>query len=84
MHRTSAACRAYGKQTPYCEVCGDWQFQVHHIRTRGAGGDDDPRNLMCLCPEHHTEIHRIGNDKFGAKYGLEERIQKALERARSK
>lgn len=35
---------------PYCEKCGNpatgWP---HHIKTRGAGGKDDRRNLIQLC-----------------------------------
>jgi len=29
----------------------------HHIQTRGSGGDDDLRNLICLCRKHHDEAH---------------------------
>lgn len=43
----------------------------HHIKTRGSGGDDVAENLICLCIEHHTEIHKIGKDTFSSKYGME-------------
>ena len=66
----------------FCEVCGAYDAHTHHIRTRGAGGDDDELNLMRLCFEHHTEIHKMGARMFGNKYGFEERIKKALERGR--
>jgi hypothetical protein len=26
---------------------------VHHIQFKSQGGDDDPSNLVCLCPTHH-------------------------------
>ncbi|MEM4204717.1 MAG: HNH endonuclease signature motif containing protein [Candidatus Methanomethylicaceae archaeon] len=29
------------------------ELDVHHIHTRGAGGDDDPMNLITLCRRHH-------------------------------
>lgn len=32
----------------------------HHIRTRGAGGGNEPTNVIPLCREHHTEIHKKG------------------------
>jgi len=82
MHKTSVACRHYGKDNPWCEVCGSPWIHVHHIRSRGAGGDDEAENLMSLCPEHHTEYHTIGGRAFGQKYGLEARIATALNRRR--
>lgn len=52
-HRAIQAARR-----PRCEVCGNtWSLQVHHIRSRGAGGDDLPENLICLCVECHTKVH---------------------------
>ena len=52
-----------------CEVCGIEEGTVaHHIKTVGAGGDDVPENLMCLCAKHHTEIHKIGKKTFMNKY----------------
>lgn len=52
-----AAIRAVRK--PYCEYCGRTfgPMQVHHIKPRGAGGDDVRENLICLCPECHTRVH---------------------------
>jgi len=41
-----------------CEVCGStWAVQVHHIKTRGSGGDDSPDNLIALCVECHSKAH---------------------------
>ncbi|MGB9660671.1 MAG: HNH endonuclease [Moorellaceae bacterium] len=41
-----------------CEVCGStWGLQVHHIKSRGSGGEDTPDNLICLCVECHTKAH---------------------------
>jgi hypothetical protein len=48
-----------------CEACGrrtnEWS---HHIRTRGAGGKDDPSNLLELCREHHAQFHVMGRTSF--------------------
>lgn len=30
-------------------------LDVHHILTRGTGGDDVLPNLICLCRRHHQE-----------------------------
>lgn len=42
----------------YCEICNEPIVPPHHIRTRGAGGGDNPGNLLGLCAEHHTEAHK--------------------------
>ena len=53
---------------PYCEYCGrSGVVHVHHwLRTKGAGGDDVPENLISLCVHCHTKAHhgRISKDKF--------------------
>ena len=41
----------------------------HHIKHKGAGGNDTNYNLMPLCQEHHQEIHQIGLNGFVVKYG---------------
>jgi hypothetical protein len=41
----------------------------HHVTSRGAGGDDVPRNLIPLCPPCHQEIHQHGNKAFAKKHG---------------
>ncbi len=38
----------------YCEYCGKPAYGwPHHIKTRGAGGKDDRKNLIQLCGECH-------------------------------
>ena len=32
-------------------------FDVHHIASRGAGGDDTLENMICLCRAHHNRAH---------------------------
>lgn len=60
-----------------CAVCGWKPCDAHHLKSRGAGGDDVPENLISLCRRHHTEIHQIGKRKFLAKYGLAEWYNKS-------
>lgn len=59
-----------------CVVCGSWEFDLHHIRSRGSFGSDGCHNLAPLCRIHHTEIHYIGRNNFAMKY---ERFKKMLE-----
>ncbi len=43
----------------FCQICGSRKnLHVHHIKTRGAGGTDDPENLVLLCAIHHDMVHR--------------------------
>ena len=51
----------YWDDHPVCEAC-----QAHpsgppnHIQSRGAGGPDDPDNLLALCYRDHYEIWHTG------------------------
>lgn len=51
---------------PICETgCSQVPWgKPHHIKSRGAGGNDEPENLLRLCWEHHTQIHTIGDSRF--------------------
>lgn len=47
---------------PWCEFClapaGDAvQIQAHHVKSRGAGGDDLPGNRAFLCGTCHRAVH---------------------------
>jgi 5-methylcytosine-specific restriction endonuclease McrA len=51
----------------YCEYCGSMSgLQVHHIKSRGAGGGDIDVNLVVLCYVCHREVHdgNISRDKL--------------------
>jgi 5-methylcytosine-specific restriction endonuclease McrA len=41
-------------------------LDVHHIDTRGSGGDDVRENLITLCRKHHNQAgaHRITPDEL--------------------
>lgn len=30
-------------------------YDAHHIDFKGAGGNDDVKNLICLCRKHHDQ-----------------------------
>lgn len=52
-----------------CAVCSHRPpNDCHHIRSRGAGGDDHLRNLLALCRAHHNEVHQIGKKTFYRKH----------------
>ena len=68
-------------QLPRCEICSLLAMRhPHHIVSRGAGGSDDPANLIWLCAQHHTEAHTLGRDTWATQYGLEERVGRAVGR----
>lgn len=44
-----------------------WPTEAHHVITRGAGGKNEPDNLMPLCKFHHTGVggwHQLGRFTF--------------------
>ena len=42
----------------HCELCGNpYRLEVHHIISKGAGGDDVPENLITLCAFCHFKVH---------------------------
>uniref|UniRef100_A0A6H1ZL28 Putative homing endonuclease n=1 Tax=viral metagenome TaxID=1070528 RepID=A0A6H1ZL28_9ZZZZ len=42
-----------------CELCHRWTLHghCHHIKSRGAGGDDTYENMVYLCVGCHTDAH---------------------------
>lgn len=42
-----------------CEYCGkkNCYTNTHHIRSKGAGGDDTEENLIELCGDCHVKAH---------------------------
>lgn len=57
-------------RNPYCQLlfCHSWSDPPHHIVTRGAGGNDEPENLVALCTLHHNEVNNNGWKTFADKY----------------
>jgi hypothetical protein len=51
-----------------CIITGKFGADLHHVRSRGAGGSDDSWNLMPLAHELHVECERIGLVSFSKKY----------------
>lgn len=47
--------------------------EVHHIKQLSDGGEDTLKNVACLCPKHHREIHFGENKERLKKILLNER-----------
>ena len=49
----------YTKQYGICKGCGFWfpenRFSLHHIKSRGAGGDDSEENVEGYCVGCHPD-----------------------------
>lgn len=57
----------YSSKESECVACGASWSDLHHIKTRGAGGDDQEWNLMPLCRACHTQVHQIGLGHFSQR-----------------
>lgn len=54
----SEALELYHLEHPLCEICGAQAKPCpHHIKTRGAGGPDEPWNLVSLCLRCDARVH---------------------------
>ena len=58
--------RDYRERNRFCEVCiaSRPAAQVHHIRSKGAGGSNKDSNLLSVCAECHSRIHSLGWKTF--------------------
>ena len=41
-----------------------------HLKSRGAGGGDEPGQLWPGCQKHHQESHTLGRKSFERKYAI--------------
>jgi len=48
---------AYKRDNGQCRVCHSRAVDIHHIVYRSHGGNDDERNLICLCRSCHEKAH---------------------------
>lgn len=58
-----------------CFVCGSSQIEVHHesLIPGFLGGRKKYNDFQgtCLCNQHHTERHHIGNEIFWEKHNVD-------------
>jgi hypothetical protein len=57
----------YSSDTPCC-ITGEFNVDLHHVKTRAAGGTNDKWNLMPLSHRFHVEVHAMGLLTFAMKY----------------
>jgi len=62
------AKKKYYSETEPCIVTKKIGVDLHHIKSRKAGGTDDTFNLMPLTHELHNECHNTGLTSFSRKY----------------
>lgn len=62
--------KGFRRQKCFVGNCKVRFCDAHHIRTRGAGGGDEPDNVIPLCRQHHIEVHSQGAKSFAQKYNL--------------
>lgn len=44
-----------------CQICGQNEYpinMIHHVKERKNGGKDDSNNLVTVCPNCHSMIHK--------------------------
>lgn len=59
-HWKNLRLKIYERSNGLCEKCGDWldgKFEVHH-KTYIRIGNERYGDLLCLCHNCHTELHR--------------------------
>ena len=60
--RAEYACEAPGcSSAPFVKNSGKPYIEVHHLHPLADGGPDRIWNTVCLCPNHHREIHYGAN-----------------------
>lgn len=60
--RANWKCEVDGCSSPVIEgKDGSPLLEVHHLIRLADGGIDDPSNTVCVCPNHHRELHNGKN-----------------------
>ena len=69
--RKRTCCVANADFGPKAIVCDGGRSDPHHVKTRGAGGDDS--QVVPLCRAHHSQIDswNCGTQTFEAIYKVE-------------
>lgn len=64
-----------------CLVCGFHVTDLCHVKSKGAGGPDEPFNILRMCRACHGAQHRLGWGSFLNRYPQvkEELVRKGWE-----
>lgn len=59
--------------TRRCAICGRENSDIHHVDRIGMGRNRNElchigMKIMCLCREHHTECHTMGQGEFDERF----------------
>ena len=58
---------------------GEEEFLIPKVKSKGMGTKSDDMFCLPICPKHHAEAHRYGNDKaYFEQHGIEEPEEFAL------
>ncbi|WP_430736748.1 HNH endonuclease [Roseicyclus salinarum] len=61
MPRSGGLCEHCAEPAPFTTKGGNPYLEAHHIRQMTAGGPDDPRFVVAVCPTCHRRAH-YGHD----------------------
>lgn len=65
--------KIYERDGKTCKMCfieiKEKERQVHHIIPVSEKGSDDLNNLILLCNNCHTEVHKKGHENYYGKFG---------------
>lgn len=56
--RDDLTCQRCGREVSPQSVPDEPNIEIHHIMPRSVGGPDKPANLVTLCEDCHSEVHR--------------------------
>lgn len=74
--RSQAHCNFVREHECCVPGCGNLPIEVAHTRRGSDGGigrKPSDWNVLSLCRDHHSEQHRIGEDSFEKRHGIDMR-----------
>jgi 5-methylcytosine-specific restriction protein A len=61
--RAHGVCDLCQKPAPFTDESGAPYLEAHHIKWLSKGGEDNPRNMVALCPNCHRKMHVLDLEK---------------------
>ena len=61
--RAKGVCQLCGQAAPFTDKNGDPYLEAHHVIWLSRGGADSTDNTVALCPNCHTRMHILDDDK---------------------
>lgn len=61
--RAKGVCQLCGQPAPFIDKNGNPYLEAHHIVWLSRGGEDNTDNTVALCPNCHTKMHIVDDDK---------------------